>query len=341
MDNKNKKIIAIVVAIVVAVVAVVVAVVVTNNKDNNQKAPDGVIVDQVEIEDDSNIEEIEVEIDSNGNLVVSPDNVVNNNSQTGAKPNNSNSSQGANNDSQDPNDSNANNGNIADEPNVDEPNVDNNTVTIEKPSAVKNLERSYGKDKDGKITSVILSWDKVKADGYEIGFKQEGSLEKWKISETTSNKVKLDIQKFIEIENGANYEFYVKAFNKDANGNKIYSEPCMITRQIKVDEVNIPLRAITVEVLLPKVSSKGVLKLYVNGVEFETREILSDTEVSNKNDRRETFDIGEYENGVELKAVFTCGSKVLEETKMTYVVDESAKVNLRNKDIEILDQIIE
>ncbi len=66
MDDKKKKIIAIVVAVVVAITAIVVAVVVVNKKDND-KAPEGVVVDQIG-------ENGEVQVDENGVIIAQNEN---------------------------------------------------------------------------------------------------------------------------------------------------------------------------------------------------------------------------------------------------------------------------
>lgn len=104
MDNKKKKIIAIVVAVAVAIVAIVVVAVVVNKNNKDEQKPDGVVVDQVDGQEDSANDGLEIEVDENGNIYVkdesNKDSTSGNGNASGAnsgnKPNGGNSLNGGN-----------------------------------------------------------------------------------------------------------------------------------------------------------------------------------------------------------------------------------------------------
>ena len=341
MDEKKKKISAIVAVLLVAIIAIVVAVVVDkNNKEDKQ--PDGQIVDQIEDQEGSEgVDEIELEVDNDGNVIVVPndkesaDNKNNQNDKDSKKPSDKESQKPNENQNNKPNDNgsndSSNNGSDNQKPSTPD------TPSVEVPEAISGINFSYVTDNNVKY--LVLKWQGVKADGYEVRIKNANEDDNdWKEINTNKTSVRISVVDLSKI--GKELVFSVAPFNKDASGNKVYATKFVSEKQVlDTSDIDVPERNVTVDVVLPSIIEDSVLTIYVNGEVYETRQLLTDEKVENPDDRRETFDLGVHKGEIEVTAKLVSENRNMEESKIA--LEEKVIINLRNKDIERLPEFVE
>lgn len=140
-----------------------------------------------------------------------------------------------------------------------------NSDTIKKPSAPKNVSKLEA-DRV-KTESLRLKWGKVSCDGYQV---QQFANGEWVYLTKNTTSTSLTVKELVSF---TSYQFRVRAFNKNSAGTTASSWKTVSVTTKAADTS----RKITLTVLLPvKSGEEDTLTIYVDGKVVETKTVKLD-----------------------------------------------------------------